>query len=923
MASDSNATLMSPANLSALLKKTSHYDKDERYMATSDLCEVLKRHQQHQQQIQSATSNAIHNNAAAAGGGAVVNPPQQQQQQQQPFAYMEGLDAATERQICTAVLRLLHDKSNDVQAIAVKTLSVLLTTVQQEQVREIADSLADQVLDANKSELRDVYAIGLRTLIKNIPVAYGNSVAERLVGRLLDGCSLAIEDITLACLDALTDLLERFGMASSVVKQHDAILQVCLSLLSTSPQQGVVRKRAGTTLSRLSVVLSDTLLHRMVEHILASMENSASAATTTSTAADDRIPALIRAMCGVSKMVGHRLGQAQIDRIVPIFLRYTPVADATEGGDAAMTVASSPNTVAANELRESCLVGFESFALKCPRQIEPHLDSMIRASLTYMSYDPNYSYDDDDEDDEEEPEDAEAMSQDNGGNDDDDDDDDMQEDDEDDEDDEYGQEEEEDDGDEDDDDDDESWKVRRSAIRAIRGVVESHRHDPALLWTHMYLVRGEENDSDDGTSNNSKKTTVAAALVRRFKEREENCRVGVLECFNRLLAVTVQAPTGGVGGGGGGAPSAAPDGDDVVMSADSNDPETAEGGGGGDSNITTTTTNSDSAAAATVVRSFTPKVVKACLKILALKGAERSKSCAMALLSTLCTAPGGLGGSSRLASVFNQVRGFLQVDGAASPTSAASGRGAPPPAAAAASSHHFGGGSKALRLDALSLVRAILVSDKHDPEHIRTSLPVLIPSLGGAVQEQWYKVIAEALRAIAAIPKFYADNGSVADVATQLYGAVAPLLAANDVDQEIKECALKACASILSDLHASLATDQSTHLLRLLLERLQNETTRVAAMKTLSQVAASQKVDVSPILSDAMSALADVLKLASRTLKQTSLETLDVLVVNHGSYGGLQGGELYSGVVKDLAALIVDSDLHLSHLSLYVPTTLC
>jgi cullin-associated NEDD8-dissociated protein 1 len=282
-----------------------------------------------------------------------------------------------------------------------------------------------------------------------------------------------------------------------------------------------------------------------------------------------------------------------------------------------------------------------------------------------------------------------------------------------------------------------------------------------------------------------------------------------------------------------------------------------------------------------------------------------------------------LGGSSRLASVFNQVRGFLQVDGAASPTSAASGRGAPPPAAAAASSHHFGGGSKALRLDALSLVRAILVSDKHDPEHIRTSLPVLIPSLGGAVQEQWYKVIAEALRAIAAIPKFYADNGSVADVATQLYGAVAPLLAANDVDQEIKECALKACASILSDLHASLTADQSTHLLRLLLERLQNETTRVAAMKTLSQVAASQKVDVSPILSDAMSALADVLKLASRTLKQTSLETLDVLVVNHGSYSGLQGGELYSGVVKDLAALIVDSDLHLSHLSLYVPTTLC
>ena len=33
----------SSVSVPALLKKTEHYDKDERYMATSDLCEVLKR----------------------------------------------------------------------------------------------------------------------------------------------------------------------------------------------------------------------------------------------------------------------------------------------------------------------------------------------------------------------------------------------------------------------------------------------------------------------------------------------------------------------------------------------------------------------------------------------------------------------------------------------------------------------------------------------------------------------------------------------------------------------------------------------------------------------------------------------------------------------------------------------------------------
>jgi cullin-associated NEDD8-dissociated protein 1 len=222
-------------NVSALLKKTTHYDKDERYMATSDLCEVLKR-------------------SSAAASGSDVGP--------------NRLDSSTERQICTAVLRLLHDKSNDVQAVAVKTLGVLLTTVQQEQVLEIADSLADQVLDAAKSELRDVYTIGLRTLVKTCPSSMGHTVSQRLLGRLLDGIRHALnEEIVLACLDVLTDLLARFGAtAVSVTRQHEPVLQMCLQQLSaTSP---VIRKRASTTIGCLSTVLSDPLLQRSTYSVL-------------------------------------------------------------------------------------------------------------------------------------------------------------------------------------------------------------------------------------------------------------------------------------------------------------------------------------------------------------------------------------------------------------------------------------------------------------------------------------------------------------------------------------------------------------------------------------------------------------------------------------------------------------------------------
>ena len=53
----SSTTNTSNTSVASLLKKTEHYDKDERYMATSDLCEVLKR---------STTSSA------AAGASAVA-----------------------------------------------------------------------------------------------------------------------------------------------------------------------------------------------------------------------------------------------------------------------------------------------------------------------------------------------------------------------------------------------------------------------------------------------------------------------------------------------------------------------------------------------------------------------------------------------------------------------------------------------------------------------------------------------------------------------------------------------------------------------------------------------------------------------------------------------------------------------------------
>ena len=42
----------------------------------------------------------------------------------------------------------------------------------------------------------------------------------------------------------------------------------------------------------------------------------------------------------------------------------------------------------------------ESFVLRCPKDVSPHCEAILQLSLTFLSYDPNFTDDAMDEDDE-------------------------------------------------------------------------------------------------------------------------------------------------------------------------------------------------------------------------------------------------------------------------------------------------------------------------------------------------------------------------------------------------------------------------------------------------------------------------------------------------------------------------------------------
>lgn len=410
----------------------------------------------------------------------------------------------------------------------------------------------------------------------------------------------------------------------------------------------------------------------------------------------------------------------------------------------------------------------------------------------------------------------------------------------------------------------------------MAAVVKCKQRNPAMLWTKEFVIR------------RGKSSTVAHAMVERFKEREETCRVDVIDCFTKLLEITIAATSCGV----------------VSFGTDS------------DMELT------DTGVVIDLRTQYGPAVLKECEKLLSSKkGEERSKSSALSLLSTLCLAPGGVGGEGEVNSVFQHVQSFLAQGRSSSEIGLSKGVS-----------------NKTLKLDALCLIRVMLSSDKHIPSHIKNGLcKTLLEEICLTVQEQWYKVIAEALRVLAEVPRFFLSGYTNEDdvikkkemnaVASQLYTAIEPLLAASDVDQEIKECALSACATLLAALHGSLTCEQIERILTLLLEKLKNETTRISAIKTLSAIAASsnsesmddEKIDLSCILGEAIAAMSTFLRQQSRRLKQSALEALVVVISNHGTAAiALSGAQLFSTTQEEVSSLITDSDLHLSHLSMRV-----
>uniref|UniRef100_A0A4W4GHI8 TATA-binding protein interacting (TIP20) domain-containing protein n=1 Tax=Electrophorus electricus TaxID=8005 RepID=A0A4W4GHI8_ELEEL len=625
---------------------------------------------------------------------------------------------------------------------------------------------------SDKEQLRDISSIGLKTVIGELPPAssgsaLASSVCKKITGRLTSAIAKQ-EDVSvqLEALDIMADMLCRQG--GLLVNFHPSILSCLLPQLTSA--RLAVRKRTIIALGHLVMSCGNLVFVDLIEHLLAELSRNDSMSTTRT---------YIQCIAAISRQAGHRIGE-YLEKIIPLVVKFCNIDD--------------------DELREYCIQAFESFVRRCPKEVYPHVPTVINICLKYLTYDPNYNYDDEDED--ENAMDADGVDEDYQGSDD-----------------EYS------------DDDDMSWKVRRAAAKCLDAVV-STRHE---MLPEFYR-------------------TVSPALTARFKEREENVKADVFHAYLSLLKQTRPAQSWLC------------------------DPDAMEQG----------------ETPLTMLQSQVPMIVKALHKQMKEKSVKTRQCCFNMLTELVNVLPGAL--TQHIPVLIPGI--IFSLNDKSS--------------------------SSNLKIDALSCLYVILCN--HQPQVFHPHVQALVPPVVACVGDPFYKITSEALLVTQQLvrvirPLDQTDAFDASPYISDLFACTIKRLKAADIDQEVKERAISCMGQIICNLGDRLGADLPGTL-HIFLERLKNEITRLTTVKALTLIAGSPlKIDLRPVLGEAVPILASFLRKNQRALKLSTLAALDILVKNYSDsvtpamIDAVLGGAL-SAMLEFFQALVATGTASLGYMDL-------
>ena len=668
-------------------------------------------------------------------------------------------------------------------------------------------------------------------------------------------------------IDVLTEVARCFGPMLQDVEVR-ALQRVLTEILENNKAGSVVKKKAVVAISSLAAYFSDGLLSAFVSELIESFRS------VHLTIAKRRL--LITTAGSLARSIPQKFGP-YLKTMAPFVLSALSEEEMVEAmEDIANGSESDPQV---EELREAALVALEGFLASCSHAMRTYTQESIDAGLRYVKYDPNVADGDDEE---------------MGGTQNVDADDDVDED----------KVEEDEDFEEEDavsDDDDMSWKVRRCAAKVLYTIISTRGSGDLLEDGTLYLK-------------------IAPVLVSRFNEREENVRLEILATLGSLVRKTGENLD----------PSATTFMENSAHSV-SNIPQSRKRRRGG-SDASMFDTQAAVSLSAGVTSPVTPPsptsgphadlaqlgpvLLDGIAKLLK-DSPSHTKQAAVSLLKDVIRVQHG-----GISEYLNRIIGPL-ID--AIETSNTHGGGS-----AAGSNGQVGSATgSSLRTESLALVSAIL--ETHASSILSPYFDRVVPGVIGAVQDKYYKVSSEALGAAEQLvkaltpPRSPDADGKHRALLDNLYQAILDRVTASDADLEVRQRAIHALGVLLARTSGHegaklVSSSERLAALDTLRDRLNNETTRLSAVRAIDTIAAlaSDKRDFKPTWVRTVAVeLGAQLRKADRTLRGTSLGALKNLTMNPAGHANLDDKTTLA-LVDVLTPVLNTNDLHLLGLALVI-----
>ncbi|KAI1848562.1 hypothetical protein JX266_005421 [Neoarthrinium moseri] len=793
-------------------------------------------------------------------------------------------DYNTASRVADAVIKSLDDQHGEVQNLALRCIGPLVSRIPTSVVAPTLEKLG--MLKIKNSVDNSLPSIALRSAIAALPkpvrgvapdrnvIETYNIISRVLIPRILgyspsgsgkgamqvetQGLLDETAELTSEAVDVLIEVVRDFGPLLQPL-EIEKLQDVVVKVLERNTASGPVKKRAVVALAILGPYLSDDVLNIFIIKI-------------TSALSQKNVTPVMRKLYitilgSLARSIPYQFGE-HLSTLLPFILAALGQAELQAHIDAA-DESDDQASIEFNEVREAAMIALEAFLASCGTQMRPYTEEVISCCLRYLKYDPNYAVDDDEDMDEDEDDEDEE-----------------------DEDDDFG-----DDDGFDDDDDDGSWKVRRCATKTLYTLISTRSSD--LL--------------DKGTLY----SVVAPQLIKRFDEREESVRLEVIGTLALLIRKT-----------GEGVLRCVPldEEAELLQSLPESRKRRRQDSGGlaisskapylGAGLASPTREEIPPTGPRADLSQQTPSIVKAATK--QLKGKQIStKQAVINLLDDLISLQnGGLSDyfDKVMPPVIEVTKGSASSIGSTSTTLSGGASSATP---------------TTLRVAVLRFISDI--ARTHSSNLLQPYLSKVADGVVAAVNDRFYKISSEALRTaeelVKAItpPRARLTSQKYKPELFKLYDIIVDRAAANDADTEVRQRAIQALGTLLSRTSVPegtslLPVDKRQAGLKLLLERLRNETTRLQAVRAIDNVALHTVTAgglnpdwIQPVALE----LCAQLRKTNRALRGASIQALQHLIMSPSAKGALQADTI-KGIVGAIQPVIEANDSHLLSPALHV-----